>query len=463
MIEIKDILKLKGCDYVNPKDGVKHYLRGCSIDSRKVKSGELFIAIKGENHDGHSYLKSVFEKGVSFALVNRNWYRKNKAKFPQNSFFVVEDTVRSLGELANIHRNNFCVPVICIGGSNGKTSTKDMTGWLLKNRYNVLVSEGNYNNHIGLPLTLLKLNKNHEICLLEVGSNHFNEIKYLCEISEPNFGLVTNIGREHLEFFRNINGVAKEELSLFEYLINDTRGNICFANYDDEIIRGYFRNKDKNKITAYSYRYNTEVKGRFKGFDKNFQPEIEISYNRKRFDVKIPTFGFHSIYNGLSATAVALYFGLTGRTIKKAFADFKPLSSKRMEVIRKNGIVIINDTYNSNPDSVKLGLETVNKFSTSGKKHIVLADMLEMGKASKKEHQETGRLIKKMKFDNLYTYGKESYQTFLTAGNIKNNFYFDTQEDMLSLLKSVIGKGDVVYVKGSRGMEMEKIVNNLIK
>ncbi len=463
MIKLNDILRLKGLEYINPRDGGRSYFTGCSIDSRKVKAGDLFIAIKGENHDAHGYLSSVFSKGVSAALVNRAWYRKNKKEFRKHTFFIVNNTVKSLGELANIHRNNFSVPVICIGGSNGKTSTKDLTGWVLKSKYNVLVSEGNYNNHIGLPLTLLKLNKNHEICVLETGSNHFNEIKYLCEISEPDFGLVTNIGREHLEFFRNIKGVAKEEFSLYEYLISDTKGNVCFANYDDEFIRGYFKNKNKERIFSYSYGYNTEIRGRFIGFDDNFNPEIEIKFHKEKFRTKISTFGYHSIYNGLSAAAVAIYFGLSGSRIKKALEGFKPSSSKRMEVISRKGILIINDTYNSNPDSVKLGLETVCKYKTSGKKHIVLGDMLEMGSASKNEHQEVGKLVKKMKFDNLYTFGKESYHTFLSAGNIKNNFYFKTQEDMESLLNSVISKGDIIYVKGSRGMKMEKIVNNLIK
>lgn len=463
MIKIKDILSLKNCDYVNPPATGKPYFTGCSINSRKIKSGDLFFAIKGENHDGHDYLNKVFNNRVKSAVVNRKWYRRNKDKFRKNSFFVVDDTIKSLGELAKIHRNNFGVPVVCIGGSNGKTTTKDLTGWLLKSKYNVLISEGNYNNHIGLPLTLLKLDKNNEVCVLEAGSNHFNEIKYLCEICEPNFGLVTNIGREHLEFFKTLKGVAREEFSLYDYLLNDTKGNVCFANFDDEYIKAYFRKTDAGKIFTYSYNYETNVIGKFKRFDVDFHPEIEVAYNSKKINIKIPTFGLHSVYNGLSAAAVALYFGLTGSQIKKAFADYTPLSSKRMEVVRKNGFIIVNDTYNSNPDSVKLGLESVHKYKTKGTKHIVLSDMLEMGDASEKEHKEIGNLIREMKFENLYTYGKASYSTFLSAGKLKNNFYFENKHDIISFLKSVVKKGDLVYVKGSRGMEMETIVNQLIK
>jgi UDP-N-acetylmuramoyl-tripeptide--D-alanyl-D-alanine ligase len=462
LIKLDEILRLSKCDFINPGNKRIDYFNGVSIDSRKIKSGELFIAIKGENKDGHNYLQQVFKNKVKCALVNREWYRKNKNKSGSNILFVVEDTVKSLGELARIHRNNFSVPVICIGGSNGKTTTKDLTGLLLKSKYNVLVSEGNYNNHIGLPLTLLKLNKSHELCVLEAGSNHFGEIKYLCEISEPNFGLVTNIGREHLEFFKTTEGVAKEEFSLYDYLLCDTKGNVCFANFDDPVIKRYFGDKDKKRIFTYSYNYKTDVIGKFAGFDGNFQPEIEITHNSKKFNVKIPTFGLHSVYNGLSAAAVALYFGISGKQIRKAFAGYKSLSSNRMQIINKDGIIIINDTYNSNPDSVKLGLETIKRYRNKNNKHIVLADMLEMGKASIREHKEVGRLIREMKFDNLYTYGKDSYHTFLSAGKIKNNFYFEKQDDMSSFLRNVVKEGDVVYVKGSRGMRMENIVTNLI-
>ncbi|MBN1633541.1 MAG: UDP-N-acetylmuramoyl-tripeptide--D-alanyl-D-alanine ligase [Ignavibacteria bacterium] len=462
MIKLDEILSLKNCQFINPENKQIKSFSGCSIDSRKIKSGELFIAIKGENTDGHNYLGQVFKKKVKGALVNRKWYKKNKYKFRRNIFFVIEDSVKSLGELARIHRNNFNVPVICIGGSNGKTTTKDLTGWVLNDKFNTLVSEGNYNNHIGLPLTLLKLNKNHEICVLETGSNHFNEMKYLCGISEPNFGLVTNIGREHLEFFKTLNGVAKEEFALYDYLLGDSRGNICFANYDDIYIKSYFRDKDRRRVFKYSYNYKTDVKGRFIKFDKNFQPEIEITFNSKKFSVKIPVFGLHSLYNGLSAVAVALYFGLTGPQIRRRIAEYRLLSSNRMEIIRKNGLLIINDTYNSNPDSVKLGLETVKKYKSRNKKHIVLADMLEMGKAGIKEHKAVGKIIREMNFENLYTYGKNSYYTFLSAGEIKNNFHFDSQNDMTSFLRSIVKEGDVVYVKGSRGMKMEKIVDNLI-
>jgi len=465
LIKINDILKLSNCKIINKKNKTLSNFSGCSIDSRKIKGSELFVAIKGETNDGHEYIPGVILKKVKAAIVNKSWYARNREKNYNIVFFVVNDTLKSLGELANIHKNNYNIPIICIGGSNGKTTTKDITGQILKHRYNVLVTEGNYNNHIGLPLTLLKLNKKHQICILEVGSNHFNEIKYLCEISEPNFGLVTNIGREHLEFFKNLKGVAKEEFQLYDYLLNDSRGSICFANYDDKYVRNYFRAKikaDKNRVFSYSYNFNSDLKGRFVGFDRSFNPEIEIVYLKEKFKCRIPTFGIHSVYNGLAAASIALYIGMKGLEIKKAFMKFKPSSSKRMEIKKKKGILIINDTYNSNPDSVKMGLETIMKYSSKGKKHIVLSDMLEMGEASAQEHKNVGKLIRKMSFENLYTYGKESYNTFLSAGNIKNNYYFDERDSLSRFLTTVVKKGDLVYVKGSRGMKMEYIVEKLI-
>ena len=462
MLRIKDILQLENRKLVNFEKVKGKSFKGVSIDSREVKLGELFIAIKGENTNGHKYLKEVFKKGIKVSLVNESWYRKNKDFFSKQSFIVVKDTIKALGEIARNHKRNFNIPVLCIGGSNGKTTTKDLVSGVLSNKYNVHKTKGNFNNHIGLPLSLLTLNKRHQFSVLEVGSNHFKEVEYLCTIAEPDFGLVTNIGKEHLEFFKNEKGVARAEFELYDYLINKGKDALCFMNFDDTYIRDYCKKKKLKNVLKYSYGYNTQVKGKFIMFNRNFEPVIEVKGKSGKFKTSVSTFGKHSIFNGLASAAVGMYFGVDNKSIKDALSNFRPDSLKRMQIIKANGITIVNDAYNSNPDSVEMGLETVRDYNTKGAKHIVLSDMLELGNSSKKEHKAIGKLVKKMGFDNLYTFGNESLNTFLAAKGVENNFYFKNKEDLTEILKVVVKEGDVVFVKGSRGMKMEDVIDSLI-
>ncbi|MBI5404281.1 MAG: UDP-N-acetylmuramoyl-tripeptide--D-alanyl-D-alanine ligase [Ignavibacteriae bacterium] len=455
MISVNSILRLK-CNHVNfEKVTVKNFF-GVSIDSRKIRKGFLFFAIKGENADGHDFIAGVFKKGATAAVVNQSWYSKNKNKFKGYAFAVVKDTSVSLGELAKIHLKKFSIPVLFVGGSNGKTTTKDLIAAVLSRGYKVLKNDGNLNNHLGLPLTVLELDSYHNICVLEAGSNHFGEIEYLCKIGNPGFGIVTNIGREHLEFFKNINGVAKEEFTLFDYL--KKTGGKCFLNLDDEYIRKYSSDNKPLNSFSYSYNFKSDVKAKFIKYSDKFEPVIEIRYGSDKISAGIKTFGKHSVFNALAAAAVGLHFGISLKEIKYALENFKQASSKRMEAVKYRGILIINDSYNSNPDSVKLGLETLKEYKSSNSVHLVIADMLELGRSSKKEHYGIGKLIKNMKFDNLYTFGGESKNIFTGAKGIKNNFYFENKENLSELLTANVKEGDVIYFKGSRGMKLEEVI-----
>lgn len=461
MISIDDVLSIGKANVQTSKRKIRGF-KSAKIDSRAVKKGDLFFAIKGDNTDGHEFVKDAFLNGATAAVVSEKWLKRNSEPLKGQLLIGVKDTVIALGELAGIHRRKFNIPVICIGGSNGKTTTKDLTAAILSEKYNVLKTEGNLNNHLGLPMTLLNLKRNHEISVLEIGCNHFGEIEYLCKIADPDAGLVTNIGKEHLEFFKDLDGVAKAEFELYDYL-KKKDGSIMFLNLDDKFINKYSKSISHEKRISYSYGFDSNVKGRFRGYGKDFQPRIEIETGGRRYEAQVSTFGKHSIYNGLAAATVGDFYGVGQGKIKKALKSFAPSSSKRMEVIRSNGIVIINDAYNSNPDSVKLGLETLMEAVTPGKKHAVLADMLELGKASRSEHSNIGKIAAKLGVDNIYTFGKESYSTFQSAAKIKNNFYFDDKEVLASVLMKRLKKGDIVYVKGSRGMKMEDIVNSLTK
>lgn len=454
-LTIKDFLSVKGSKYYG-SNIERAKFSGVAIDSRAVTKDEVFIAIKGECTDGHLYLADVFKKDCKLAVVNSASYTELRRKFKNKNFVVVKDTTKYLGDLAKNYLANNRVPVLCIAGSNGKTTTKDLVAAVLSKRYNILKTEGNLNNHIGLPLTLLKLNKSHNFCVLEIGSNHFGELEYLCEICKPDFGLVTNIGKEHLEFFINLKGVAKAEFELYDYLKKNN--GTCFLNLDDKFVADYGKKiKQENKFT-YSFSTKADVKGKFIEFNKKFQPVINVKYKNKEFTTSVSTFGLHSIFNGLAAISTGLYFDINVSDIKSALQKFNASSSKRMEVTTHKGVTIVNDAYNSNPDSVKLGLETVKKFTTKGKKYIVLGDMLELGKSSKSEHAGIGKLASDMKFENLYTYGSESYNTYKSAKSVKNNFYFTDKQVLGNLLKDDLRKDDIVYVKGSRGMKMEEVI-----
>lgn len=462
MVNTRLILKLDGKKINFDKIKIKSF-SDISIDSRNIRKNFLFVAIKGENNDGHNYLADIFKRGAVAALVNENWYNKNQNNFKDNTFIVVKDTVKSLGELAKLHLKRFNIPILFVGGSNGKTTTKDLIAAVLSKGYKVLKNEGNLNNHIGLPLSVLQLDRYHNMCVLEAGSNHFNELKYLCEIAEPDFGIVTNIGREHLEFFKNLDGVAKEEFSLFKYLIKKDNRGLCFMNFDDDYTRKYFSKNKPSRYFSFAYNYPANVRAKFIKYTDNFEPVIELEFEKKKIVTKVNTFGKHSVYNALAAAAVGLYFGISLNDVKSALENYKPASSKRMEIEKRRGILFVNDAYNSNPDSVKLGLETLKEFKPMGNIHLIISDMLELGESSKKEHTGIGNLIKKMNFENLYTFGNDSKYIFEGAKGIKNNLYFDTKDDLTKYLFKVIGKDDVLYFKGSRGMKLEEISDKVIR
>lgn len=456
MITKQEILKLK-CELVQ-NSRIPDSFAAVSIDSRAVNRDSLFIAIKGETTDGHNYIDNVIKAKVRLIFVNRKWYTKNKNKYIKQNFVVVTDTIKALGQLALIHRDKMNIPVFAVAGSNGKTSTKDIIAEILSKKFNLIKTDGNFNNHIGLPLTLLRIEDQHNFCVAELGSNHFNELEYICSIAKPDFAMVTNIGKEHLEFFRDLRGVAKEEFQVYDWVTK--YGSCCFYNLDDSIIKSYY-DKHKNNSFTYSYKYSSDVKGKIEGFDKSFRPKLSFKYNNKSYRTYINTFGKHSYFNGLSAIAAGIYFGINPSVISDALKNISNISSKRMEFNEYRGIKVINDAYNSNPDSVKLGLETMKDYKTKGRKHIILSDMLEMGKSSKREHTEIGKLLKKMNFDFNYFFGNMSYNTFKGARGLKNSFYFEDKADLSLFLKANIKNGDILYVKGSRGMKMEEVIQNV--
>jgi UDP-N-acetylmuramoyl-tripeptide--D-alanyl-D-alanine ligase len=462
-ISLEDLLILHGCKIIHPRKIETVRFNGVSIDSRSCKQGDLFFAIKGERFDGHDFLEGVNKRGVNAAVVSKKWFKKSRRNVnkitDKLAFILVDDTIRSLGELAGNYRDKFVIPVLAVSGSNGKTTNKDLIAHVLSKKYKVLKTEKNFNNNIGVPLTLFKLNREYELCVIETGTNHFGEVAELCGIANPQFGVITNIGREHLEFFANLKGVTKAEFELVDYLENNY--GMFFWNKDDEILKKSSR-LEKMKRFSYGQDKESNVIGKLKKFNI-FYPEIEIKFRNSIIRTKLNMIGLQSFNAALCAAAIGFYFEISASRISDALSEFNPCSGGRNALKKIEGSWIIDDTYNSNPDSVLLALENLKHYRTKGKKHIVLADMLELGKSSIKEHKNIGRLVKQMGFDNLYTYGNESYNTYMGAKGLKNNFYFSDKNTLIEFLKLNLNPDDIVLVKGSRGMKMEEVINALYK
>lgn len=460
-IDIEDLKKLSKSRFYGDMNFERLTFNGVSIDSRTCKKGNLFFAIKGEKFDGHKFLNDVFRRGVKGAVVNRIWYNKlnksSKKQFEKYPVIAVKDTVKSLGELGSIYRSRFLLPVIAVGGSNGKTTAKEFIAGVLSKKLNVLKTEGNFNNEFGVPLTLFRLDKSHDVCVIETGANHFGEIDNLCRIAKPQFGIITNIGREHLEFFGDLNGVAKAECEMVDYLYSGY--GTFFLNKADKVLREKVQ-KSGIKHFSFSSRGKADVTGKVKSF-KGFNPEIEIKYGKEKFTAVLNSIGTQSFEAAICASAIGFYFGMSAGQMKNAFEKLNLQRNKRNDLKIKHGLYIIDDTYNSNPDSVKIALENLKRFKVKGKKHIVLADMLEIGKSSIKEHTESGKLVKKLGFENLYTYGNYAYSIFKGAKGTNNNFYFTDKQTLIEFLKLNVKAGDLILVKGSRAMKMEEVAEAL--
>ncbi len=439
--ELRNAGKLKG-----------ETITGISTDSRTIREGDLFVAIRGTNFDGHRFLAEAFAGGAVAAVVDREGAIEPVKTMP---LLVVSDTTKALGELARYYRLKFDIPVLAVGGSNGKTTTKDMIAAVLSRRYAVLSTEGNLNNHIGVPHTLFRLRRKHEIAVIEIGTNHPGEIAYLCRVLEPTHGLITNIGREHLEFFRTLGGVAKEECALFDALAQRT-GAVAFVNVDDSFLRRRAR-KLKNKVT-YGCNSTASVRGAIGDVDGAGRAELRLrrkgSTREVRMRLSIP--GVHNALNALAAAAVGLTFNVPAAEIKSALELFRPVS-KRMEILTIGGVTVYNDTYNANPDSVRAALRTLVSAQVAGKRIAVLADMNELGEASAAEHARIGRELSALPIEYLLTYGEQARHIH-DAADVKFKVHYQQKNMLAEYLCELLSPGDAVLVKGSRSLAMEDVV-----
>ena len=422
-----------------------------SIDSRTIKKGQVFVAIKGPNFDGHNFVARAFQKGASAAIVSRGV--KAPARY-RSRIVRVNDTVRALGELARAHRMRFKIPVIAVTGSNGKTTTKDILAHILSARYSVLKSEASYNNRIGVPLTLLKMRGRHEAVVLEIGMNRKGEIGMLARMAAPDIAIITNIGPAHLGPLKTLGNIFRAKRELLEAL---GRRGTAVLNKDDRFLRGlknagckkvYFGIREKCAFRAVGARksgsgWSFGVKGIGK--------------------IRLSSPGRHNIYNTLAAIAASSLAGVSRGDIKKRVESFRMRSPKRLDLRVVAGRRVIDDTYNSNPASFKCALELLESLQSHGKKIVVSGDMLELGAASRRLHAAAGEEIAGKDFDALITLGPLS--RFTASAARKKGLAFvrcaSSHREAAKMLNSISERGDLVLIKGSRGMQMERVIDNL--
>lgn len=423
-----------------------------STDSRAIRRGEFFIALKGPSFDGNDFVSEVLKKGACGAIVSGSSH--GDSSFGK-ILIQVKDTTKALQDIAACHRRKFKIPVIAVTGSNGKTTTKDMVWGVLSSKYNVLRNEGTKNNHIGVPQTLLKLTDRHQFCVLELGTNHRGEIEHLSGISAPDVAIITNIGASHLEFLDSLDGVYKEKISLLKAL--KRRKALAIVNGDDDCLSA-IKPEGINTV-KYGFKSSNDYAA------ANLPPKgdhLTFVVNGKMvFELNL--LGVHNIYNALAAIACARHFGLEYRLIREALFDFRP-TPMRLNLKKVSGVDIIDDTYNSNPSSMAGALDVI-KYYPARAKWVVAGDMLELGPHSERFHKMAGRDIARSGIDGLLTFGRFSKHILSQArrSGMKSNrlWHCSNHSQVAKVLKNVVKDGDVVLLKGSRGMKMESVLKEL--
>ena len=440
---------------------VETIFQGISTDSRLIQKGNLFVALKGEKFDGHDFIETAIKEGVSGLLI------QDEGKVPRGkatkkvAVIKVADTLFSLGELAHYWRKKFSIPVIGLTGSSGKTTTKEMIAAVTDGVKKTLKTEGNLNNLIGLPQTILRLTDEDELAILEMGTNTRGEIRRLTQIANPDIGLITNIGPAHLAGFGSMAVVRDEKSDLF---FNMSPSGTAVINLDDALITESAEQWKGKKITfSMSPNADVTVKDIEKNGARGMRFNLIIGDQTQKTEIKIV--GLHHVHNAMAAAATAFAAGVDIRTISEGLGSFRPFSG-RMEIIKlRNGAFLIDDSYNANPASVREALMSLKDLKSNHNAYVFLGDMLELGDQSEEMHRKIGMLMATIGVHALFLKGDFAGVTAAGAregGLSPDNIFFLLEQDSgVGYLKERLKKGDWILVKGSRGMKMEKIVSQI--
>lgn len=452
-LNIEDVFNIPDSVIYEPDNFKKIFC--VTINSKEIKKNTLFIAIKGDRFDGHDFVEDAVRSGAVAVIINRKYLnRYDDVNVP---LIAVTDTKLALGDIARIWRKKLNTKIIGITGSTGKTTEKDMLAELLKEKYTVNKTFANNNNDIGVPLTILNTNEKHQVLVAELGTNHFGEIPYTAKILSPDYALITNIGSSHLEFLKTKDGVWKEKSFLFDEAIRN-RGKVLL-NYDDPIIKERHSKKGKNVTFGFSGRVS--VKGKIKSYTIDGKPKVEIKYKKRNHTFTSPLYGEQGAKNLLASIAMALELGLSFNQINTALSRLKAPAG-RLDVQYFKKFILIDDTYNANPDSTKAAIELVGRIKIFSRKILFLGDMLELGEKSIKLHQSLKSVIVKNRIDEVYTIGsKMKYLHKRLSGGKIIVKHFSKRNLLLSFITKLNIDDSVILVKGSRGMRMEEFLSEI--
>lgn len=444
LIEIADIVhgQLTGADMA---------VSGVSIDTRALSSGDLYIAISGEQFDGHDFIAQAEESGAVALVVAK----KMLTKLPQ---ILVKDTRIALAELAGAVRAKVQIKVCAITGSNGKTTVKEMVATILAVNYQVLFTQGNFNNDIGVPLTLLRLNEQHQFAVIEMGANHIGEISYSCQYAKPDVALITNVGAAHIEGFGSIEGVAQAKAEIIQSLSSD---GVAVLNADDAFFAQWLAIAGQRKVISFALDNKADVNAenitaQLDGLQ--FNSQFELVVGEQRVPINLALAGSHNVLNALAASAACLALGVEFKQIQMGLQQVKPVNGRLQLFASATGAKIINDSYNANPASLAVALDVLK--NCAGELWLALGAFGELGAESAQRHSEMAEEIKKAGVKRLFVVGEMAENTVQAFGD--GAVYYPRQEDLIAALKKAITKNVVLLIKGSRAQKMEVVVNALI-
>lgn len=412
------------------------------IDSRSVEKNSIFFALKGANFNGNEFASAALEQGCTYAVVDQEKYACG------DRFVLVDDVLTTLQELARLHRQTLGIPIVAITGTNGKTTTKELINIVLSQRFRVNATQGNLNNHIGVPLTLLGMNSSTEIGIVEMGANHIGEIKSLCEIAEPNYGIITNVGIAHMEGFGSFEGVKSTKRELYDYLAY-SRGKV-FVNIDNTNLMGMLNEQD---YLGYGIGDGAFSKGKFLQAEPYMV--MELCSPLGKLYVKTQLFGAYNFENAFAAATVGRFFEVDEVKIKRALESYVP-KNNRSQLQKTGKNVLFLDAYNANPTSMRAAIDNFAKM-TFEKKAVILGDMLELGSNSGEEHRAIISLLREMGIRDAYLVGNNFYNN----PDYKEFRYFKDVEELNEFLSDESLAGYHILIKGSRGIYLEKTIELL--
>lgn len=410
---------------------------GVSTDTRAIKNGNIYFALKGDNFDGNKFAQQAIDNGATIAVIDDEQYHSTQT-------LLVDNVLSTLQQLSSYHRDQLTIPVIGLTGSNGKTTTKELIAAALAPKYNVAFTKGNLNNHIGVPLTLLSIKPEHEIAVVEMGANHQKEIEFLCSLSKPDFGYITNFGKAHLEGFGGIEGVIKGKTELYDFLRDNNKTVFINANDDIQLEK--------------SVGIKTITFGQNEGVNiwihqkENSGSELDVDY--KDLSIHSNLTGTYNFPNLSAAIAIAEHFEVPPHLIKQGLENYFP-TNNRSQVTKTDNNTLIVDTYNANPSSMEAALNNMNAYSAEHK-WVILGDMFELGEYEKEEHQRITDLALAQNFEKVILVGKA-----FVAANASEALQFDTTTELLTWLEQNPIKGKTILLKGSRGMAIERAIPHL--